>query len=294
MKLGYFGLNMGTYATPEACIRVARTCEDAGYESIWTGEHVIVIDPQEPPSPIAPLTPQLDQGIALAWIAAQTERIKLGTGIIILPQRNPLILSKELATLDHVSNGRLFVGVGVGYVPGEFDALGIPFEERGPRTTEHIEVLRAIWTQEQPSFDGRFTQFSGIQQRPQPLQQPHPPIFVGGMSRPALRRAIGHGNAYYAFFQGVDETAALLEAIREESKSTKRPTELGELPITITPPAGLVDRDMCKRYEDLGVERLVVFADFTSMGGPAVDPNGPEIDASLAHIEKQANELGVS
>jgi probable F420-dependent oxidoreductase len=254
---------------------------------------VVVIDPQQAPSPLPPLTPQLDQGIALAWIAAQTERIRLGTGIIILPQRNPLILSKELATLDHVSNGRLMVGFGVGYVQGEFDALGIPFEERGPRTTEHIEVLRAIWTQDQPHFEGQFTSFSGIQQRPQPLQDPHPPIFVGGMSRPALRRAIGHGDAYYGFFQSVEATAELLEAIREESKNTERPAALGELPITITPPAGLLDHDTARRYEDLGVERLVVFSEFTAMASSAIDPNSPELDAALAHIERQANELGM-
>jgi probable F420-dependent oxidoreductase len=293
MKLGYFGINMGSFATPEACVKLARACEAAGYESVWTGEHVVVIDPQQAPSPLPPLTPQLDQGIALAWIAAQTERIRLGTGIIILPQRNPLILSKELATLDHVSNGRLMVGFGVGYVQGEFDALGIPFEERGPRTTEHIEVLRAIWTQDQPHFEGQFTSFSGIQQRPQPLQDPHPPIFVGGMSRPALRRAIGHGDAYYGFFQSVEATAELLEAIREESKNTERPAALGELPITITPPAGLLDHDTARRYEDLGVERLVVFSEFTAMASSAIDPNSPELDAALAHIERQANELGM-
>jgi probable F420-dependent oxidoreductase len=288
MKLGYFGINMGTFGTPESCLRVARACEAAGYESLWTGEHVIVIDPQEAPSPLPPLTPQLDQGIALAWIAAQTDRILLGTGIIILPQRSPLVLAKELATLDHVSGGRLVVGVGVGYVKGEFDALGIPFEERGPRTTEHIEVLRTIWTEDAPAFAGRFTSFSGIQQRPQPLQKPHPPIYVGGMSRPALRRAIAHGDAYYGFFQSVEATTELLAALREEAERTERPAALGELPITITPPAGLVDRDTVRRYEDLGVERLVVFADFMAMASPAADADGPEIDAAIAHIEKQA------
>ena len=291
MKLGYFGINMGSFGTTEACIRAGRACEAAGYESVWTGEHVVLVDPQEAPSPLAPLTQQLDQGIALATIAAHTERIRLGTGVLILPMRNPLILAKELATLDLFSNGRLMVGVGVGYVKGEFDAIGVPFEERGPRTSEHIEALRAIWTQEKPHFEGEFTSFSGIQQRPQPLQEPHPPIYVGGMSKPALRRAIAHGDAYYGFFQTVEATQQLIATIREESETTERPAELGELPITITPPPGHLDRDTARRYEDLGVERLVVYADFADMGRPAIDPKSGEMDAAIAHIEKQANDL---
>ena len=291
MKLGYFGINMGTLGTIDACVRVAQRCEAAGYESVWTGEHVVVIDPQEAPSPLAPLTPVLDQGIAIATAAAQTERIHFGTGIILLPQRQPLILSKELATLDHATGGRLHVGFGVGYVPGEFEALGIPFEERGPRTTEHIEVLRAIWTQDQPSYSGRFTSFSGIQQRPRPLQQPHPPIYIGGMSKPALRRAVSHGNAYYGFFLDLATTEQIIEGLREAAKSVERDPALGELGISITPPAGLIDRDTIRRYQDLGVERLIVFPDFMAMGSPAIDPNGPEMDAVLKHIDAQAEEL---
>lgn len=293
MDIGYFGINLGRFGTPEACLRMARACEDAGFESIWTGEHVVCIDPQEPPSPMAPDTPVLDQGVVLGWIAAQTSRIRLGTGIIILPQRNPLILSKELATLDHVSAGRLNVGVGVGYVQGEFDAIGVPFEERGPRTSEHIEALRAIWTQEKPSFDGRFTSFSGIQQHPRPLQRPHPPIFVGGMSKPAYRRAVALGDAYYGFFLNPEATATSIEALREAAKETDRPAALGELGITITPPAGFIDRDTARRFEDLGVERLIVFEDFVSMHATAAAPDGPELDGAIAFVERQANELGL-
>ncbi|MFP8872739.1 MAG: LLM class flavin-dependent oxidoreductase, partial [Myxococcota bacterium] len=138
MKIGYFGLNMGVFTNREAILRLARTAEDAGFESLWTGEHLVVIDPQVPPSPIPPETPMVDTIATLAFAAAATERIKLGSGIILLAQRNPVVLAKELAGIDVLSNGRLLFGIGVGYVKQEFDVIGVPYEERGARVSEHI------------------------------------------------------------------------------------------------------------------------------------------------------------
>src|SRR5204862_4622605 len=134
----------------------ARAAEQAGLESLWTGEHVVLPDPQAPPSPLPPETPILDPAVALAFAAAHTERIRLGTGIIILPQRNPLVLAKELASLDVLSGGRLIFGVGIGYLKPEFDGLGIPFSHKGARTIEYLEAMLAMWTQPQPSYHGRF------------------------------------------------------------------------------------------------------------------------------------------
>ena len=130
----------------------------------------------------------------------------LGSGIILLPQRNPVVLAKELSGIDVLSKGRLLFGLGVGYVPREFETLGIPYEERGARTTEHIEVIRTLWSEDRPAFEGRFTRFSGIQSHPRPVQQPHPPIIVGGQSPPAYRRSVAQGNGWYGFFQDVDAT----------------------------------------------------------------------------------------
>jgi probable F420-dependent oxidoreductase len=266
MKFGYFGLNLGTFDHPDAIERLVVAAEQLAFESIWTGEHVVLVDPHQPPSPVPPLSPFVDTIASLAFAAAKTTKIKIGSGIILIAQREPIVLAKELAGVDVLSKGRLLVGVGVGYVKGEFDALGIPYEERGARASEHIEVLRTLWTSEKPAFDGRFTKFSGIQSRPLPVQKPHPPIHVGGMSPPALRRAVAQGNGWYGFFQDVAATQKMIEGLRETAKRVERPAALGKLEITVTPP-GPVDADTAKRFEDLGVDRLVLMRGFQDMAG---------------------------
>src|SRR6478609_5178766 len=169
MKLGLFNINMGRQSRPGAMAEAARAAEAAGFESLWAGEHVVLPDPQAPPSPMAPEDRSLDPIAALTYIAAHTTTIRLGTGIIILPQRNPLVLAKELASLDVLSGGRLIFGVGAGYLEPEFRALGAPFEHRGPRTIEYLQAMTAIWSQRRPSFHGRFVSYDGVQAHPQPL-----------------------------------------------------------------------------------------------------------------------------
>jgi probable F420-dependent oxidoreductase len=290
MKIGYFGLNMGVFTNREAILRLARTAEDAGFESLWTGEHVVVVDPQVPPSPIPPETPMVDTIATLAFAAAATERIKLGSGIILLAQRNPVVLAKELAGIDVLSNGRLLFGIGVGYVKQEFDVIGVPYEERGARVSEHIEAIRALWTQEKPEFEGQFTQISGVQSNPRPIQQPHPPFVIGGMSPPAFRRAVAQGDEWYGFFQDLDATANCIKGLREAAKRVERPASLGELDISITPP-GAVDLDMVKRYEDLGVSRLILMRGFTA---PELAPGVSPVDDGLAFITQIAEDLKLS
>ena len=286
MDFGYFGFNVGALNNPDSIERVVVAAEDLGYESVWTGEHVVLIDPHEPPSPVPPESNFVDSVASLAFAAAKTKKIKIGSGIILLAQRQPVVLAKELAGIDVLSKGRLLFGLGVGYVEGEFKALGIPYEERGPRTSEHIEVLRTLWTQEKPSFDGRFTQFSGIQSHPMPVQSPHPPILVGGMSPPALRRAVAQGDGWYGFFLDVDGTAGMIKQLEETAKSVERPDSLGRLTITVTPP-GPLDRDTIKRYEDLGVDRVVLMRGFQDMGGA---PDRAVDDAIVEFLEDQAKE----
>ncbi len=162
MKLALFAANMGPCASPTVAADVARAAEAAGFESLWAGEHVVLPDPQVPPSPVPPHTPMLDPTVALTFLAAHTKTIRLGTGIIILPQRNPLVLAKELASLDVLSGGRLISGIGIGYLKPEFDALGIPFAEKGRRTEEYLRAMLAIWTMETPTFEGRFVSFRGV------------------------------------------------------------------------------------------------------------------------------------
>ena len=178
MKFGLFGINMGIGSNPEISVRVAQAAETAGFESTWTGEHVVLPDPQAPPSPLPPRHPILDPTVALAFIAGQTKTIKLGTGIIILPQRNPLVLAKELASVDVVSGGRLIFGLGIGYLKPEFDALGVPFTHKGPRSIDYLQAMKAVWTQDNPAHHGEFVSFEGIQALPQPATKAAP---TGGL-----------------------------------------------------------------------------------------------------------------
>jgi probable F420-dependent oxidoreductase len=278
MRIGLFGINFGACADPDVAARVAIAAEDAGFDSVWTGEHVVLPDPRVPPSPAPPELPMLDPVAALAFLAAHTRRLRLATGIVILPQRNPLVLAKELASVDVLSGGRLSFGLGAGYLKPEFDALGASFADRGPRTDEAIEVIRALWTQPSPRFAGRFFSFEGIQAMPRPVQKPHPPILVGGHSGPAWRRAVSKGNGWYGFALDPDAARANVEGLRRAASRVERPAGLGELAITVTPSLAL-DRDVLRRYQDAGVHRLV----------PAA--RGRSADELVAFVEDTARAL---
>jgi probable F420-dependent oxidoreductase len=280
MRIGLFGINFGLCGDVGAMVRTASAAEEAGLESLWTGEHVVLPDPQAPPSPAAPRTPFLDPSVALAHIAAHTQRIKLGTGIIILPQRNPVELAKELASVDVVSGGRLIFGLGAGYLEPEFRALGANYPERGAVTDEAIDVLRALWTQDKPAFSGRYFRFSGIDAHPRPVQRPHPPIVIGGMSRPAARRAVARGNGWYGFFTNPELTARSLGWIREAVAAGERPADLGPLEISVTPPPPIT-QDLVKQYQELGVHRLVALA-------PAGFAGPRDVDGMLRFVDELA------
>ena len=254
MKMGLYGLNVGACAQPETAARVARAAEEAGFDSLWTAEHVVLPDPQAPPSPLPPHSELLDPAVSLAFLAAHTERVLLATGIVILPQRNPVVLAKEFASVDRLSGGRLLFGVAAGYLEPEFEAIGAPFRDRGARTDEFIEAIRALWGDDDPRFEGDTVRFDAIQQRPLPTQRPHPPFVIGGMSDAALRRAQRRGDGWYGFALDVDATAAILERLR--AAASVREAGRAELEVTITPPAPL-DGETIARYAELGVHRLV-------------------------------------
>jgi probable F420-dependent oxidoreductase len=258
MKLGLFGINFGVCAEPATAIAVARAAEAAGFDSLWTGEHVVLPDPQVPPSPVPASVPFLDPVAALTMISQHTSQVRLGTGIIILPQRNPLVLAKELASLDVISSGRLLFGVGVGYLEPEFRALGIPFEDKGARTMDYLRAMQAIWTQEKPVHEGRFSSFAGVDAQPRPVQKPHPPIVFGGHTPPAFRRALEIASGWYGFALDLDATSRCLEGLRAEATKRGAGAALARLEVNVTPPMGLPDADTVKRYADLGVDRLIL------------------------------------
>lgn len=292
MDYGFVGFNNGPLHNADSIERIVVTAEQLGYDSIWTSEHLMLMDPHEPPNPVPPECNFVDTIACLAFAAGKTERIQLGSGILLIAQRDPIVLAKELAGIDVLSKGRLIFGLGVGYVPRQFEALGIPFEERGARTTEHIEVLRTLWTQEKPSFDGQFTKFSGIQSRPTPVQKPHPPIIVGGDAPAALRRAVAQGDGWYGWYD-LEGTAQMLKGLEEAAKQTERPASLGRLKIIITPSRdepGELDADTAKRFEDLGVDHLVLIRDPFETATP---PSRQADDTIVRFLEDQARELRI-
>ncbi len=257
MKIGLFGVNYGTCGTPEAAVRVAQAAESAGFESVWTGEHVVLPDPIAPPSPLPPETPMLDTVVALTLLASHTTNVRVGSGIIVLPLRNPLVLAKELASIDVVSAGRLIVGLGAGYVAEEFDAVGVPMARRGARMDDYLRAMRAVWTMERPHYEGELFSFSGVNAYPRPVQLPTPPIVVGGNSEAALRRAVTLANGFYGFGLTPELTREYVEALRQAGERFERPKELGPLELTVTP-VGPFDRRCLEEYAELGVDRLVV------------------------------------
>ncbi len=199
MKFGLFGINMGPCANPTTAASVASAAEAAGFESLWTGEHIVLPEPQAPPSPVPANTPFIDSAVALAYVAACTTKVKLGTGIIILPQRNPVVLAKELASVDVLSNGRLIFGIGIGYLKPEFDAIGVPFDHKGSRTEEFLAATIALWSMEKPEYHGHFLSFGGINAMPRPVQRPHPAIVFGGHTKPAYARTARLAHGWFGF-----------------------------------------------------------------------------------------------
>jgi probable F420-dependent oxidoreductase len=255
VKIGVCSAAGGPYATREMLLLIAECAEAAEIESIWVSEHLVNADPREPPSPMDPEDPILDPVTALAFLAGRTTTVRLGTGVIVLPLRNPLILAKELATVDVLSGGRLILGIGVGYVEREFRGLGVPFEDRGQRLEEYLAAIRAIWTQQHPSYQGRYVEVGGVQAHPHPTQRPHPPIVMGGYVPAVMRRTVREADGWYGWGLDLEETAKRFEILRETAAKVPRGERLGPLEVTITPP-GDVDVATAKQYAELGVDRL--------------------------------------
>jgi probable F420-dependent oxidoreductase len=242
VKFGLYGLHKGENTAPGALASRARAAEEAGFESIWVGDHIAL--PLDAPDDAH--DPRLEAVVTLAHLAAVTERVRLGLGVIVLPQRQPVLLAKQLTSIDVLSEGRLIVGLGVGYLEAELGALGARLDERGARTDEYIAAMHALWDEPVPEFEGRFVSFGNVLQRPRPVQRPRPPMVIGGDSRAAFRRARAAG-AWYGWELAPEQVAATRE-------------QLGaEIEITITPsPPGPLDPELARRYADAGADRLVL------------------------------------
>jgi probable F420-dependent oxidoreductase len=252
--LGLFGMNMGACATADGVARFGALAEELGFDSLWMGEHLVAPRPRVAPSPMEPDYPLLDPVVALTLLAAETERVRLATGIVILPQRNPVVLAKQLASLDVVSRGRLVFGVGVGYLEPEMQAVGVPMEGRGARAVEYLQAMRSLWYDEAPAFRGRHVQFDGVDAHPRPVQAPIP-VVMGGHSGAAHRRAVQHADGWYGFFLDRAATASQVDSLRREAEAAGR--DLDRFTITVSPSEPL-DREVVRDYANLGVDRIVL------------------------------------
>jgi probable F420-dependent oxidoreductase len=206
MKVGFTLAGRGPFAETEALSTLAKHGEDLGFDLLSRGDHIVVprhITSRYPYTesgtfPGSSSGEYVEQLTVLSFLAGQTQRIRLVTSVLIVPHRNPLVAAKQLATLDVLSKGRLVVGVGVGWMREEFEALGLPpFAERGAVTDEYLQIFKELWTSDNPSFRGQYSQFDNLDFLPKPVQKPHPPIWVGGESQYALRRTARFANGWY-------------------------------------------------------------------------------------------------
>jgi probable F420-dependent oxidoreductase len=261
VRFGIIFANVGRAVTPDGAEALGRIAEENGFESLWTVEHVVVPAGYESPYPYSPTgrmpgpeeSPIPDPLIWLTWVAAATRTIRLATGILILPQRTPAVLAKEVATLDVLSGGRVTLGVGVGWLEEEFTALGVPFEHRGSRTDEYIEALRVLWNDPEPTYHGRFVDFERAKSYPKPVQPGGVPIAIGGHTAAAARRAGRLGDEFFPGVTGGDQLPALLEVMRAAAVDAGRDPDA----IGVTA-GGAMDVDGVKRMAEQGVSRVVV------------------------------------
>ena len=264
MKFGIIApYQMGPVESGDYASAFAQLVEEAGLESVWAVDHAVMcreVASQYPydPSGRSPFTTETvlpDPLTWLAWVASATRRLKLGTGILILPQHNPVILAKTLASLDRLSGGRMLLGIGVGWVREEAEAVGSEFGNRGRRTDEYIEVMRTLWREPLASFEGEFVNLDRVASLPHPAQSGGVPIVVGGHSDAAARRAGRLGDGFYPL--GVEpERLAELRGVMETAAR-----EAGRDPAAIeVTTSGPPKRSAAERFVDAGVDRMVVYA----------------------------------
>lgn len=282
MKFGIVFANSWPFNQQEKAVQLARAAETAGFDSLWGVEHVIWPESYKSVYPYSrsgkmagdSSTAIPDPLIWLAWIGARTSRIRLGTGILILPQRNPLIVAKALATIDDFSGGRVEAGIGVGWLREEFEALGVPFERRGLRTDEYIAAMRTVWSQDNASFSGEFVNFAGVNVNPKP-QAKGIPITIGGHSVAAARRAGRIGDGFFPGRATFDELKSLFAVVRRSAEEHGRNPD--SILLSTAHPLGIFD-DTERRLEELaalGVSRVIV---------PAFMLVRPDLDTVMARM----------
>lgn len=268
-------------ASPGGPARVAALAERLGYDSVWAGEHVVLPSPRTPDSPMEATDPALDPLIALTQAATVTSSIRLGTGIIILPQRNPLVLAKQLASLDVLSSGRLIFGMGVGYLEPELRAIGVDVARRIDASMEYLAAMRSLWYDAAPRFNGTHVSFENLDAHPRPAGTI--PVVMGGHSPAAHRRAVADADGWYGFNMRPEAAAEQIASLNAKMKAAGRERPL-EISIT---PGRRLSPDVVREYAELGVHRLIVMPPGHLSADEVdqfIEENAPEkIGATPAH-----------
>jgi probable F420-dependent oxidoreductase len=282
MKIGLLTVGIGRAARPSTLRILAENCERLGFGTLWSAEHVVLFDkypdtkyPYSDDGAFgAPSTVDwTDPFIGLTYVAALTKRIRIATGICLVPEHNPLVLAKVIASVDYLSGGRFALGVGVGWSSEEFAALGIPFERRAQRTREYIDVMRKLWSEEKTSFAGEFVKFEGARSFPKPPQGANIPIIFGGESGPALRRVADYGTGWFGFNLNPEQATVKVARLKELLHERKR--EARGIELIASPYLQKITREDLAGYHEAGISELVLLCP------------PPENDAELPPILEQ-------
>ncbi len=253
-----------SHHTPvEQIIGTATRVEAAGFAALWVPEHVVFLADYESQYPYSddgkvPGQPDgiLDPFTALTFVAAHTTTLRLGTGVCLVPQRQPIYTAKMVADLDYLSQGRFDFGIGIGWLEEEFDALGMDFASRAARCNEYIAAMKELWTQSPASFSGETVSFSDVHFNPKPAQNPHPPIFVGGESNPAMRRVAAFADGWYAFNLDPTEFAERLIKLDQHLADADRSRD--DIALYVSPGRQRPDAGMVEAYERAGADQVIV------------------------------------
>jgi probable F420-dependent oxidoreductase len=263
MRVGFFAVGIGATVEPGVLRNVAMAAERLGFATLWAPEHVVLVEEYASRYPYSSgqfpgpsNIPIADPFTTLAYVAASTSTIRLGTGICLVPEHNPLVLAKTAATLDRLSGGRLILGAGVGWLAEEFAALGIPFEHRGARTREYIDVMRRLWTEPTSSHAGQFVGFAGVLSYPKPVNANGIPVWFGGESAAALRRVAEYGDGWIGFKVMPAEAGAKIRRIEELLVANGR--RRSDVTLAVSPYTEPITGDDLARYRDAGVDEVAL------------------------------------
>lgn len=287
MRFGVHLVAAGHMIEGEKIARVATRAEELGYDSLWVSDHIVF--PVELTSPypyspdgklpLDPTNPLLEPFTVLSYAAAVTKTVKLGTSVIIVPYRDPIISAKIIASLDVLSGGRFIFGVGVGWLGEEFQALRLDIKNRGLQTREALDVMKACWTQDSPEFHGKFYDFGGIKFAPKPRQTPYPPIWFGGNSMPALKRAVAQGTGWHAVWETPEEVAEKAKIIRDLCDKAGKSFDDFAITINVNHKVPLTVENV-KKYEAAGVSMMFMPRSFQA-----------DVDTMIENMETFAREV---